>query len=174
MTFLDKVLKVFVGDKSKQDVSKIMPIVNEIKKHEAAIEQLSNDELRAKSVFFRQKIADSRKELQSEMKKLTEEANASKDINRNEDIYAEIDKLKDDIYNIEKTVLDEILPEAFAVVKETAKRFKANTSISVTATAFDRELSATKDYVTLDGEKAVWSNSWDAAGKKNHLGHGTL
>jgi preprotein translocase subunit SecA len=166
MTFLDKVLKVFVGDKSKQDVSKIMPIVNEIKKHEAAIEQLSNDELRAKSVTFRQKIADSRRELQAEMKKLTEEANTSKDINRNEDIYAEIDKLKDEIYSIEKTVLDEILPEAFAVVKETAKRFKAKTSISVTATAFDRELSATKDYVTLDGDKAVWSNSWDAAGKK--------
>ncbi len=166
MTFLDKVLKVFVGDKSKQDVSKIMPIVNEVKKHEAALEQLSNDELRAKSMYFRQKIADSRKELQEEMKKLTEEANASKDINRNEDIYAEIDKIKDEIYNIEKKVLDEILPEAFAVVKETAKRFKANTSIVVTSTAFDRELSATKDYVTLDGDNAVWSNSWDAAGKK--------
>src|SRR5690606_18317551 len=166
MTFIDKVLKVFVGDKSKQDVSKLMPLVNEIKKHEAALEQLSNDELRAKSEVFRQIITDSRKELQAEMTKLTEEANASSDINRNEDIYAEIDKLKDEIYKIEKKVLDDILPEAFAVVKETAKRFKNKTSISVTATAFDRELSATKDYVTLDGEKAVWSNSWDAAGKK--------
>jgi len=166
MTVLDKILKVFVGDKSKKDVGQIMPIVNQIKKFESEIEKLSLDELRAKSDTFRQKIADSRKELDAEVLKLTEEANASNDINRNEDIYAEIDRLKDEIYAIEKNVLDEILPEAFAVVKETAKRFVDNTTLEVTATQFDRELSATKDYVTLEGDKAIWSNSWDAAGKE--------
>ncbi|GGD93058.1 preprotein translocase subunit SecA [Planktosalinus lacus] len=166
MTFIDKVLKVFVGDKSKQDVGKIMPIVKQIKQFESALEQLSLDELRAKSETFKQKIADSRKELDAQIKQLSEEANASGDINRNEDIYAEIDKLRDEIYTIEKQVLDEILPEAFAVVKETAKRFINNTTLEVTATSFDRELSATKDYVTLDGDKALWSNSWDAAGKE--------
>lgn len=166
MTFIDKVLKVFVGDKSKQDVGKIMPIVKQIKQFESALEQLSLDELRAKSEHFKHKIAESRKELDSQIDKLTQEANASGDINRNEDIYAEIDKLKDEIYTIEKRVLDEILPEAFAVVKETAKRFINNPTLEVTATTFDRELSATKDYVTLEGDKALWSNSWDAAGKE--------
>lgn len=64
-----------------------------------------------------------------------------------------------------KKILDEILPEAFAVMKETAKRFKDNPTLEVTATPFDRELSATKDYITIQGDKAVWSNSWNAAGK---------
>ena len=88
------------------------------------------------------------------------------DIQRKEDIYAEIDQLKDALYEIEKQFLDEILPEAFAVIKETAKRFAENSTLEVTATAFDRELSGTKAYVTLDGDKAIWSNSWDAAGKE--------
>lgn len=166
MTVLDKILKVFVGDKSKKDVGQILPIVNQIKTFESQIEKLSLDELRAKSDFFRDKIAQSRKELDAQVIELTNEANASNDINRNEDIYAEIDKIKDDIYAIEKKVLDEILPEAFAVVKETAKRFVNNSTLEVTASQFDRELSATKEYVTLKDDKAIWSNSWDAAGKE--------
>lgn len=166
MSFLDKILKIFVGDKSKKDVGALMPLVNEIKTFEAALEKISMDELRAKSDGFRQKIAESRKELDTEVTKLMEEANASENINRKEEIYGEIDKIKDEIYAVEKKVLDEILPEAFAVVKETAKRFVNNKTLEVTANSFDRELSATKDYITLDGEKALWSNSWDAAGKE--------
>tara|TARA_R110000850_G_scaffold277086_1_gene422518 strand:+ start:262024 stop:265383 length:3360 start_codon:yes stop_codon:yes gene_type:complete len=166
MSFLDKVLKIFVGDKSKKDVSALMPLVNEIKTFEASLEKISLDELRAKSDTFRQKIKESRKELDAEVAKLTEEANASENINRKEEIYTEIDKIKDDIYAIEKKVLDEILPEAFAVMKETAKRFVNNKTLEVTANSFDRELSGTKDYITLDGDKALWSNSWDAAGKE--------
>src|SRR5690606_14327122 len=136
------------------------------KEHEAALEKLSNDELRAKSDAFRQKITEAQKNLQEEIEKLTEEANTIEDIDRKEEIYAQIDSVKDDIYAVEKKVLDEILPEAFAVVKETAKRFVNNTTIKVTASAFDRELSAEKDYVTLEGDNALWSNSWDAAGKQ--------
>jgi len=166
MTFLDKVLKVFIGDKSKKDIGDIMPYVIKIKKHEEEISKLSLDELRARSDKFRQVLADSRKELQEEIKKLTEEANTSEDINRNEDIYNQIDKIKDDLYAVEKKTLDDILPEAFAVIKETAKRFVENNTLTVTASTYDRELSATKTYVTLDGDKAIWSNSWDAAGKE--------
>ncbi|MFC7356836.1 preprotein translocase subunit SecA [Jejudonia soesokkakensis] len=166
MGLLDSVLKVFVGDKSKKDIGDIQPYVDEIKKHEGAIEKLSIDELRAKSDAFRNKIKEDQKAIQDEIDSLQLEAEAMEDIDKKEDIYNRIDALKDERYEVEKATLNEILPEAFAVVKETAKRFKNNTTITVTATPFDRELSGEKEYVTLDGEKAIWNNSWDAAGKQ--------
>ncbi|AXP79297.1 preprotein translocase subunit SecA [Mariniflexile rhizosphaerae] len=165
MSFLNSVLKVFVGDKSKQDVKSIMPIVSKIKTFEAAIEGLSHDELRAKTAQFKATIAQAIQPINDQIAKLLEEAENTEDIDRREDIYLDIDKLKDDAYKTTEDVLDAILPEAFAVVKETAKRFTNNTTITVTASTFDRELSGAKDYVTLDNDKAIWSNSWDAAGK---------
>ncbi len=165
MNFLNSVLKVFVGDKSKQDVKAIMPIVDKIKTFEKALEALSHDELRAKTAYFKAKIAEGRKPFEDQITALLTEADATEDIDRREDIYQEIDKLKDDSYAATEDVLNTILPEAFAVVKETAKRFKDNTSITVTANAFDREISGSKDYVALEDDKATWANSWDAAGK---------
>ncbi len=167
MGFLDSVLKVFVGDKAKQDVKAIMPIVEQVKSHEKAMEALSIDELRHKTVAFKAKIEDALKDINAEKESLKSEADASTDIDRNEDIYAQIDALDEKAYQITEGILNDILPEAFAVVKETAKRFYHNEEIEVTATPFDRELSAEKDYVTLSGEeKAIWKNSWDAAGKQ--------
>lgn len=167
MGFLDSVLKVFVGDKAKQDVKAIMPIVEQVKSHEKAMEALSIDELRHKTVAFKAKIEDALKDINAEKESLKSEADASPDIDRNEDIYAQIDALDEKAYQITEGILNDILPEAFAVVKETAKRFCHNEEIEVTATPFDRELSAEKDYVTLSGEeKAIWKNSWDAAGKQ--------
>ena len=87
-------------------------------------------------------------------------------LTRKENIYKEIDQLNTEAYEITGKVLDEILPEAFALVKETAKRFVQNTTLAVTASPFDREISGTKDYVKLEGEQAVWKNSWNAAGKE--------
>ena len=165
MGILDKVLKVFVGDKSKQDVSAITPIVDKIKTFEAPLEALSHDELRAKTLAFKEKIAEARKPLQDKKDELLAKAEVTEDIDEREDIYLEVDKLEDDIYDITEGVLNNILPEAFAVVKETAKRFVHNTQIPVTANAFDREISGENDYVTLEGDQAIWSNSWDAAGK---------
>jgi len=165
MTFLDKVLKVFVGDKSKQDVGEIKPIVEKIKTFEQALEALSHDELRAKTNEFKAKIAEARQPLHAKKEELLAKAEVTEDIDEREDIYLEVDKLEDDIYATTEEVLNAILPEAFAVVKETAKRFVHNTQISVTANAFDREISGDNDYVTLEGDQAVWSNSWDAAGK---------
>lgn len=165
MGLLDKVLKVFVGDKSKKDVASITPKVEEIKTYEADLEKLSHDELREKTIFFKAKIADALGEVNAKMAKLEVEAEGSEDIDKKEEIYDEIDGLKDKAYEISEGVLNEILPEAFAVMKETAKRFFHNAEIRVTATAFDRELSADKDFLDLDGDQAVWSNSWDAAGK---------
>ncbi|MTE27368.1 preprotein translocase subunit SecA [Winogradskyella ouciana] len=165
MGILDKVLKVFVGDKSKQDVSALQPIVNQVKTFEKALEALSHDELRAKTTEFKDKIAEARKPLLEKQNELLAKAEETEDIDEREDIYVEADKIEDDIYEVTEDVLNDILPEAFAVVKETAKRFVHNTEIPVTANAFDREVSGAKDYVTLDGDKAVWANSWDAAGK---------
>lgn len=165
MSFLDSVLKAFVGDKSKKDVKEIQPVVNKIKAFEKEFEALSLDELRQKTVDFKKRLAEATAETRQKMIDLTKEADESDDISRNEDIYAEIDALKDKLYRINEDILDEILPEAYATVKETAKRFVANPTMKVTATSYDRELSAEKSYVELDGDQAVWSNSWDAAGK---------
>ncbi len=166
MGILDSVLKIFVGDKSKKDIKEIQPFVELIKKAEKAIEGLSIDELRAKTIEFKQKIADARKETHSKIDSLTQEVDTTEDIDRKEDIYNEIDKLKDEAYEITEKVLQDILPEAFAVVKETAKRFATNDHITVTASPYDRELSGSKKYITLDGDNAIWSTSWDAAGKE--------
>ena len=165
MGILDNVLKLFVGDKSKKDISDIQPIVAQIKKQESVIEELSIDELRAKTTEFKNKIKADQKEIQDQINALEKESSEIDDINKKEDLYKEIDQLKDDRYLTEVKTLEELLPEAFAVMKETAKRFKNNETLIVNATPFDREISATKDYVNLDGEKAIWKNSWDAAGK---------
>ena len=165
MGFLDSVLKVFVGDKSKKDVGAIMPIVDKIKSYEKEYEALSLDQLREKTTTFKNRIQEALKDVNQEIDSLQQEADSTEDINRKEEIYAEIDGLKDKAYDISEEVLNDILPEAFATVKETAKRFVSNPSMRVKATAYDRELSAEKDYVVLEEDDAVWSNSWDAAGK---------
>ncbi|APY00746.1 preprotein translocase subunit SecA [Lacinutrix venerupis] len=165
MSFLDSVLKLFVGDKSKQDVKAILPLVDKIKSFESTLEALSHDDLRAKTVEFKAIIAETRKPFNERKEALRTEAEATEDIDRREDIYQEIDKIEDESYLAVEKTLNDILPEAFAVVKETAKRFTNNSEITVTANAFDREVSGMGDYVTLDGDKATWSNSWDAVGK---------
>ncbi|PKV52315.1 protein translocase subunit secA [Aquimarina sp. MAR_2010_214] len=166
MGILDSVLKVFVGDKSKKDIKEIQPKVELVKQAEKALEGLSHDELRAKTVDFKNRINEARTEINAKIEALTEEANNTEDIDRKEDIYVEIDKLKEEAYETTEKALNDILPEAFAVIKETAKRFANNESIKVTASAYDRELSGTRDHITLDDEQAIWATSWDAAGKE--------
>ena len=137
MSILNSVLKVFVGDKSKQDVKAIMPLVDKVKSFEASLEGLSHDELRAKTIAFKAKINEGRKEVEEQILKLQEEADTTEDIDRKEDIYQEIDKLKDESYEATEVVLNEILPEAFAVIKETSRRFTENEQIEVTANDMD-------------------------------------
>src|SRR5690606_27611307 len=124
MALLDKVIKIFVGDKSKKDIGLIQPLVEEVKKHEAVLEKLSLDELRAKSDFFRNEIKEAQKAIQTQIDSLQKQTEVELDIDKKEDLYNQIDKLKDDRYEVEKETLNKILPEAFAVMKETAKRFK--------------------------------------------------
>jgi len=166
MGILDSVLKVFVGDKSKKDIKEIQPKVALIKEAEKALKNISNDELRAKTISFKNQIEEARSEINAKIDTLTQEANDTEDIDKKEDIYNEIDTLKEEAYKITEKTLNEILPEAFAVVKETASRFANNDTIEVTASTYDRELSGEKDYVALNDDKAVWSTSWDAAGKE--------
>ncbi|MEM9866581.1 MAG: preprotein translocase subunit SecA [Bacteroidota bacterium] len=166
MSLINSVLKVFVGDKSEKDVKALQPLVKEIKSFEQQLESMSSDELRQKTATFKSTIQEERKEIDDKIDVLKEEVQHSTDIDRNEEIYTEIDQLEEEAYKISEKTLNTILPEAFAVVKETAKRFAHNTTLQVKATEFDRWLSGTKDYVTLDGENAIWKNSWDAAGKE--------
>lgn len=164
MGILDSVIKLFVGDKQQKDLKILQPIVENVKKFETVLSQLSHDELRAKTQAFKDKIKDATAALDDKITALEQEAKDA-DIDRQEDIYTEIDALKDEAYTISEATLAEIMPEAFAVIKETAKRFVENEEIEVTATPFDRELSAENEHISLEGDKAYWANSWDAAGK---------
>lgn len=166
MSFLNSVIKVFVGDKAKKDVQALQPLVKAIREYEPALQGLSHDELRAKTHAFREKIRENCKELSARIASLQAEVKDSQDIDKNEALYAEIDKLEEESYTLSQQTLNEILPEAFAVVKETAKRFVENETLTVTASEFDRFLSGSRDYVSLSGDQAIWRNSWDAAGKE--------
>ncbi|MDC1060777.1 preprotein translocase subunit SecA [Flavobacteriaceae bacterium] len=165
MSFLNNLLKAFVGDKTKKDLKSILPLVDAIKSHKAALEQLSHDELRAKTLDFKAKIKEGRAPFDTEIDAHKETILSLEDIDERERLYNRIDQLEKDALEQTEEVLLAILPEAFAVVKETAVRFMHNTSIEVTANEFDRSLSQDKDYVSLKGEKALWANQWDAAGK---------
>ena len=166
MSFINSIIKAFVGDKSEKDVKALQPYLTKIKTFESGLIALSHDELRARTLFFKEKIKQDRSEKDAKIASLKQEAESIEDIDKREDIYLAIDALEKEAYEISEKTLIEILPEAFAVVKETARRFKENTQIQVTATAKDRELSATKTYITIDGENSIWSNSWNAAGKQ--------
>jgi len=166
MSFINSILKVFVGDKSQKDVKALEGNITKIKAAEAALVKLSLDELRAKTTEFKEKIKIARAEKDAKINSLQQEVESIEDIDKREDIYAAIDELEKEAYEISEKTLNEILPEAFAVIKETAKRFKDNTQLVVTATPKDRELSATKSYIKIEGDKAIWANSWNAAGKE--------
>ena len=166
MSFINSLLKVFVGDKSEKDVKALQGNITKIKALESTLAALSHDELREKTTEFKGRIIKARAEKDSKIAALKLEVEAIEDIDKREDIYVAIDALEKEAYEISEKTLNEILPEAFAVVKETARRFKENTQITVKATAKDRELSAAKTYITLEGDNATWANSWSAAGKE--------
>jgi preprotein translocase subunit SecA len=166
MSFINSIIKAFVGDKSEKDVKALQPYLNKIKTFESNLISLSHDELRERTVFFKDKIKQARAGIDGKINALKKEVDGIEDIDKREDIYTEIDNLEKEAYTLSEKTLMEILPEAFAVVKETARRFKDNNEITVTATAKDREFSATKTYVTLEGDNAIWHNKWNAAGKE--------
>ena len=164
MSIINSIIKVFIGDKKKKDLKILQPIVENVNVFQLEVSALSLDQLRAKTQYFKTQIKTALKPIEAKIATLNAEIESA-DINRKEAIYKEIDQLTDEAYQASETVLNTIMPEAFAVVKETEKRFFNHKTLTVTATPFDRELSATKDFVSLDGDNAIWKNSWDAAGK---------
>ena len=165
MSLLNSVLKVFVGDKTKRDLAKILPLVEQINSHYESFKDLTNDELRKKTLFFKNKLQSDLKQVTDQIQQIKSEIKNIEDIDQKENLYQQIDYLTTESEKIITQSLEEILPEAFAVVKETARRFVENTSLSVMANEFDRQLSQYKSYVNLKGDHAIWSNAWDAAGK---------
>ncbi len=158
--------KIFGGNKSDKDVKQIQPRVAQINKIYGELQSLSHDELRNKTQEFRARIREYLKDTDEEIaaKKAEAEAHPEAELQSREGIYEEVDKLTKKRDQQIEEILDEILPEAFAVVKETARRFKENPELTVTATDLDRELAIEKDYIRIDGDKAIYRNTWTAAG----------
>ncbi|MBK9939623.1 MAG: preprotein translocase subunit SecA [Chitinophagaceae bacterium] len=158
--------KIFGGSKSEKDVKKIEPYVGKINQFFASYQSLSNDQLRNKTQEFRQRIKEHLSEIDAEIaaKNTSAEELPFNDLMGKDTIYQEVDKLKKDRDKEIEVILEKILPEAFAVVKETARRFKENTELVSTATQLDRDLSIKKGYITIDGEKSIFKNTWTAAG----------
>lgn len=159
-----KFLKNLFGTKYNRDVKTYSPVVEEINRHFESYSSLTNDELRNKTIEFRSRIAEYQSGINNDIQVLQNEAESTTDLHAKEDLYNRIDKLKEDKDKILEEVLKNILPEAFAVVKETARRFSTNTTIEVTATDHDRELTAKRSNIVIEGDKAIWSNTWKAAG----------
>ena len=162
---LGKILKLFVGDKSKKDLKLINPIIEKIHSFEQVMSSLSNDELRAQTNEFKNQINNSIAEINSQIDKIKKEIEEVTDFDKKEGLFGQIDKLNEEAYNVSEDTLNEILPKAFAVVKETAKRFVENKEVIVEANDNDIELSSRKDYIQVKNNKSYWKNTWDAAGK---------
>lgn len=161
----NKFLKSLFGDKSSRDMRLIQPLVETVKKAYPDIQKLSNDELRAKTKEIQKYVQDSAKEQKDKIAELKGKIEETA-IDEREPIFEEIDKLEKEALEIYEKALNEVMPTAFCIVKDTARRFAENEETIVTATDFDRELAAdpSKDFVTIDGDKAIYHNHWTAGG----------
>ena len=161
-----KSIKKVFGTKQERDVNTYTPIVEEVNEAFEALSGLSNDELRNKTQEFRTRIAEHLAGIDKDIAEAQAEANQEEELHRKESLFSELDELKKDRNKYLEEVLRVILPEAFAVVKETARRFSASSEIRVTATEHDRDMAGDpkKGYVSVEGDQAIWKNSWMAAG----------
>ena len=166
MGFIEVITKLF-GNKSQKDMRAVMPYVEKIKAVYAEIDALSDDELRARSAALMQCLQDAVADDKAKIQELKASIE-SIDIDKREKVYNEIDRLEKEVLDIYDKTLNEILPEAFAVVKSTARRFAQNETITVLATQMDRDLAADSrfDFVEIDGDKAIYHNSWTAGGNE--------
>ena len=166
MSFINSILNVFVGSKSKKDLKEVEGTVKEILNFEKDYTKLNHDELRKKTTHFKNLIEETRKPFKEQIDSLNKKIQSSENIDEKDNFYNEIDKILE-LSNAEvENTLNNILPQAFAVVKETAKRFKENSKIKVKASEFDLRLSSEKSYIKIEGDFVTWSNSWNAAGKE--------
>ena len=161
----NSILSALFGNKSSRDIKKIQPLVDKVKAAYPAIQALSNDELRAKSKEIQANVQGSVKELREQIDALKAKIEETS-IDEREPIFNQIDKLEKEVLDKLEEALNEVYPEVFSIVKETARRFSENEETVVTATDFDRELAAdpAKDFITIDGDKAIYHNHWTAGG----------
>ena len=161
----NKFLKSLFGDKSSRDMKLVQPLVEKVKAVYPQVQQLSNDDLRARTKQIKQQVQDSAKEQKAEIEKLKATIEDTP-LDERADIFAKIDKIEKEVLEIYEKALDEVMPEVFSIVKETARRFAENEETIVTATDFDRELAGDpkKDFITIDGDKAIYHNHWTAGG----------
>ena len=161
----NKFLKSLFGDKSTRDMKLIQPLVEKVKAVSPEIEKLDNDALRQRTKTIQQQVQDAAKEQKARIDELKATIESTP-IDERADIFAQIDKIEKEVLDIYEKALDEVMPEVFAIVKETARRFAENEETIVTATDFDRELAADpkKDFITIDGDKAIYHNHWTAGG----------
>ncbi|NDV58658.1 preprotein translocase subunit SecA [Bacteroides sp. 519] len=164
MGFNEFIGKLF-GNKASRDMKEIQPWVNKVKAVYPEIEKLDNDALRAKTEEIKQYVRESAKTEQAKVDELKASIE-SLELEDREDVFAQIDKLEKEILEIYEKALDEVLPVAFSIVKDTARRFTQNEEIVVTATDFDRTLATTKDFVRIEGDKAIYQNHWTAGGNE--------
>ena len=164
MNFI-KLLQSFFGNKSSRDMKLIQPFVEKVKAAYSDIQKLDNDGLRAKTKELKAYVIDKGVEKQKAIDELKSKIEATP-LDEREAIFNEIDKLDKEMLELYEEALDEIMPVAFSIVKETARRFAENEETVVTANDFDRELAAdpSKDFVTIDGDKAIYHNHWTAGG----------
>ena len=160
---INKFLSRIFGNKSTRDMKLIQPWVNKVKEASKSIEKLSNDGLRGKTKELQQTIQASADDIKEKIAALNAKIEDTP-IEDREVIFNQIDKLEKEVLERYEEALNAALPDAFAIVKETARRFAQNEEITVTATDFDRELAATKDFVRIEGDKAIYQNHWIAGG----------
>ena len=162
---LNKILKALFGDKSSKDMKKIQPFVEKVKAVSPQVETLDNDALRARTQEIRQQVQAAAKTQKEEVERLKATIENTP-LEERADIFAKIDKIEKEALDEYEKALDEVMPEVYAIVKETARRFAENEETIVTATDFDRELAGDprKDFITIDGDKAIYHNHWTAGG----------
>ncbi len=161
----NKFLKSLFGDKSSRDMKLIQPLVEQVKAVYPEVQKLDNDALRNRTKTLQKQVQDSAKEQKARIEELKATIENTP-IDERADIFAQIDKIEKEVLDIYEKALDEVMPEVFAIVKETARRFAENEETVVTATDFDRELAGDpkKDFITIDGDKAIYHNHWTAGG----------
>ena len=165
MSIVNSLLKVFLGDKSGKDLKKLTPLVDDINIEFDKLSAVSNDQLRNKTIEFKGIISEQTTDINKSIIDLNKKISSETSNSEKEILFKEIEILENDLITKKAEILNDLLPQAFAVVKETAKRFFENKEIEVTTSDFDKEVASKKSYVNIKSDKSIWKNNWDAAGK---------
>ena len=166
MSIINNVLGLFLGNKYERDMKELDPYAEKIHLESDKVKNLTNDQLRDNTLELKKTIADYVEQDEAEIKALKDKAEKEEDVDKKEEYYNEADKLEKRIEDKLEKILDECVPRAFAIVKETARRFKENSTLEVTASQFDRDLAATRESIVIKGDKAIWNNRWIAGGNE--------